>query len=266
MKTKVLTIMFAGVLALAGLASCGGSKSSEPSVLVSHSLRLNGELKSMAEDSPMFLENIDVEYGEGILGVSIVFSDATLEVDDISEALVQYVLAQYLKSHTGVNLDEILNTLSKEDGKLKITLTDADGESREYIIAATRLKKLVTLKPMELNFSEVRTNVTDILDERCDAYKIAYNADDAEFEVFGGFAQYTLTFEKSTSYANLKQSQLTGRYLKVLQARYEEFGACRPMIEELLRSLSIDGYRFVYTDKKETKTLNAAIPWRLLDK
>ena len=38
------------------------------------------------------------------------------------------------------------------------------------------------------------------------------------------------------------------------------------MIEELLRSLSIDGYRFIYTDKNETKPLSAAIPWRLIDK
>lgn len=266
MKTKIFTILFAGVIALAGLCSCGGSKSSEPSALVSQSLRLNGELKTLAEESPMFLESIDVEYSDGVLGVSIAFSDATIETEDISEALVQFVLAQYLKNHTGANLDEILNTLSKEQGSLKITLTDVDSESREYTIGAARLKKLLTLKPMELNYSEVRTNVTDLLDERCEAYKEMYNAEEVEFEVLGGFAQYTLTFEKASTFAQLKQSQLTGRYQKVLQERYEEFGACRPMVEELLRSLSIDGYRYVYIDKNKTKTLSAALPWRLFDK
>ena len=37
------------------------------------------------------------------------------------------------------------------------------------------------------------------------------------------------------------------------------------MIEELLRSLSIDGYRFIYTDKKGTKTISAGMPWRLIN-
>ena len=37
------------------------------------------------------------------------------------------------------------------------------------------------------------------------------------------------------------------------------------MIEELLRSLSIDGYRFIYTDKKALKTISAGMPWRLIN-
>lgn len=257
--------MLAGVVALLGLSSCGGKKSTEPYPLVSQSLRLNGVLKALAEESPMFIENIDVEYTDAVLGVAIEFSDPTIEVEKCSDELVQFVLAQYLKSHTGPNLDEIINTLSKEEGSLNITLSDADGNSREYAVTANRLKLLLRLKPMELNYNAARTNVVEILESRCDTYKDEYNAEEAELSIVGGFAQYTLTFERAQSYSNLKQSQLTGRYLKKLQERYNNFGACRPIIEDLLRSLSIDGYRYVYTEKKGNKTLTAAIPWRLIE-
>lgn len=264
MKTKTFSIIVAALAAIVALTSCGAKQ--EPSALIAQSDRIEAELNTIAEGSPMFIDTVGVTYADGNLNVGIAFCDSTVKVAEYSEALVEYVLSQYLKAHTGKNLDTVINTLAKEKGQLRITLGDVYGTSRCYPVGASRLVQLVKLKNMELNYNDVRSNIADILASQCVQYKDQYKAIDAEFEIKGGFAQYKLTFPRATAYANLNQASLTGRYLKTLQARYENYGECRPMIEELLRSLSIDGYRFIYTDKNETKTLSAAIPWRLIDK
>lgn len=265
MTKELIRIMLTASVASFALCSCGGG-SKEPSPLISQSERVALDLATLADDSPMFIDSTCVDYSDGFFGVSVAFCDSAVHVSDYSDALVQYVLAQYMKNHTGPDLDVIINTLTKEEGKFAISLSDSHGYVRGYEISAGRLKQLVKLKPMELAYNDVRTNVSDIMDKECASYKAQYNASEAEFSISGGFAQYTLTFERPTAYASLNQASLTGRYLKILQPRYEEYGACRPMVEELLRSLSIDGYRFIYTDKNETKTISAGIPWRLIDK
>lgn len=263
MNKTIRNFLFGSII-VGGLASCGGA-SNTPSPLIAQSERIGGELATLVEGSPMFLQSADVNYADGVLGVSIAFSDSAIEVEDCSDALVQYVLAQYLKAHGGPDLDVVLNTLTDEEGSLKLTLVDSKANSREYTVNAARLKHLVRTKPMELSYNDVRTNVMDILDERCDALEQQYKAEDAEFTIKGGFAQYTLTFARPSAFSHLNQASLRGRYLKDLKAQYENYGACRAMVEELLQSLSIDGYRYVYTDKNETKVLNAAIPWNLID-
>lgn len=259
---KLTHLLIAGAVALAALCSCTGSK--EPSALIAQSERISADLGTLAQESPMFLQSAAADYDDGTLSVEIAFADSLVNVNDCSEALVQYVLAQYLKAHTGKNLDTVLNTLSKEKGSLALKLSDVLGNSREYPVSASRLVQLVRLKPMELNYNDVRTNVSDILAKKCAAYKAQYNADDCEFEITGGFAQYTLTFAKASAFASLSQANLAARYVKDINPTYEDFGACRSMVEDLLRSLSIDGYRFVYTDKSGAKRLSAGIPWRLI--
>ncbi len=64
----------------------------------------------------MFLAGTSAEYAAPNLNVSIEFADTTVNVNSYTEALVQYVLAQYLKNHTGANLDAVINTLSAEKG------------------------------------------------------------------------------------------------------------------------------------------------------
>lgn len=262
MKRIILSVIAAAAL-VGGLCSCGNS-TKEPSPLIAQSERIGGELGDMAEESPMFLQSAGADYADGVLSVNIAFSDPALDVNSISDALVQYVLAQYMKEHTGKNLDTVVNTLNKEKGSMKITLTGADGASKEYTIAAARLINLIKMKPSELNFNAVKENVVAILNSRCDAVKDKYNAESAEFEVASSFAQYTVTFERATAYASLTQASLRGRYLKILQEQYENYGNCRYMIEDLLKSLKIDGYRFIYTSKNG-RDLSAAIPWSMLN-
>ena len=260
MKKLFGTVFLAATL-IGGLCSCGQT-SKEPSPLIAQSERVSGELGDLAEESPMYLQSADADYADGVMSIGITFSDPSLNVASVSDALVQYVLAQYMKNHTGKNLDEILNTLNKEEGSMKITLTGADGQSKEFTIPAARAVRLVKLKPSELNFNEVKENVVEILASRCEELKEKYSAENVEFEIASSFAQYTFTFKRPTAYASLTQASLRGRYLKVLQEQYENYGACSYMIQDFLKSLKIDGYRYIYTSNGNE--LSAAVPWSML--
>lgn len=255
--------VFLCVAILAFMTSCG-KKSQGPSPLIAQAERINGTLAELADKSPMYLDGASAEYLDAVLKVNIEFADTTVHVSNISDALVQYVVAQYIKAHPGADLDVVLNTLSQEKGSLNIVLGDTYGESREYSIAAVRLKKLYQLKPMELSFNDVKTNVSDIMETRCAVLAQQYKAESVEFSISGGFAQYTFTFARPTAYSQLNQASLRGRYLKPLQLRYADYGACRPIIEELLGSLSIDGYRYVYKSKGGND-ISAAIPWSMIN-
>lgn len=260
---KIFGTVFLAATLIGGLCSCGQT-SKEPSALIAQSERVSGEIGDIAEESPMFLQSADADYADGVMSVNVAFCDSTINVAGISDALVQYVLAQYMKSHTGKNLDEILNTLTKEEGSMKITLTGSNGQTKEFNIPAARAVKLIKLKPSELNFNEVKDNVSGILASRCEALKEEYKAKEVEFSITGGFAQYTFTFDKATAYASLNQASLRGRYLKVLKEQYENYGDCAYIIEDLLKSLNVDGYRYVYTTGSG-RDLSAAIPWHMFE-
>lgn len=259
---KLRLLAFASLLA-ALLCSCGTS--SQPSPLIAQADRLDGELSTLAEESPMFLDSIRVSYADGTLGVKIAFADPFYTTAEFTEPLVQFAVAQYLKSHPGANLDEVANTLTKEEGKLAITLQDRAGATATYDIPAARIRQLIKLKPMELNYNAARSAALAIMEKRDATLCEDAKAEACDFTVANGFAQYTFTFPNANNYARLKQAQLTGRYLAILKPVYENFGACRPFVEDLLKSFSIDGYRIVFENKKDKYVLKASIPWRTFD-
>ena len=260
MKYRILPLL-AALAAI--LWSCSGSK--EPSKLIAQAERINGELSVLAEESPMFLDSICVDYADAVLSVKVAFADQLYKAEDFSDALVQYTLAEYLKSHTGANLDEVLNTLGEEEGKMTVTILDCQGGAKEFDIPSARLKQLVKLKPMELNYTAARDNMLELMAKRAPFYAEQAKAKSAEFDLSAGFAQYTITFEKASAFRGLTQPVLTGRYVNILRPIYDEFGACRTMVEDLIKSFSIDGYRFVYTDEKESQMVKASIPWRTMN-
>lgn len=251
----------AAILGASLLWSCG-SKNSGPSPLEAQADRISLELAEDVDSSPMFLSAASASYSEGKLTYSFTFCDSIIHVKDYSEALVQFYVAQELKKNPGKNLDEILNTLSKEQGSLEITLSDVYGDSRTYSISSSRLKQLFKQSPMQLGFQEVKANVLEILASSAMEYRNRADATDATFALSNGFATYTLTFPKATAYGHMSQGSLMGRYLTILKPRYEAFGSYRESIEELMRSLQIDGYRFVYTTPDDKKPLKTTIPWR----
>ncbi|GFI13559.1 hypothetical protein IMSAGC008_01092 [Muribaculaceae bacterium] len=265
MNKKILC-GFLAAAALFGSAAFTGcsSKSSTPSELVAQSERMAGEMADMAENSPMYLDSVSVAYADGTLNVAVTFADTIVDVEDYSDALIEYVVAYYIKQRPGQNLDTVLNTLSAENGSLKITLANPQGDRKECTIGASRLKKLFFMKPSELNPAQVKSDIANIMEKRAEAYREAYKAENAEFAFEAGFAQYELVFANASAYSNLTQDSLRGRYQNVLRAQYDSYGECRGIIEGVLESLGIEGYRFVYTDKNDTKTLKAALPWRII--
>lgn len=112
--TKLYLFLMLAAVSL-GLWSCGGSK--EPSALIAQCERINGELGRVAEESPMFLDSITCSYADAEIKVGLAFADSVVTISDFTEAFVEYALAQYLKQHTGADLDLVLNTLGKEEGK-----------------------------------------------------------------------------------------------------------------------------------------------------
>lgn len=258
--------MVLGVASVMFLFACSGSNTkADEEAMVSQAERINLDLSTLAEESPMFLSSAAAQYADKALSVNIEFCDSIIKVDQLSDVLIRYVLSLYMKAHPGENLDITLNTLGKLEGVMSLTLKDIYGQTKVLVLPSATLKKLVTSKQMELGYQDVRVNVFDIMETRCERYKKAVNAQSVEFKYAAGFAQYTLTFKNSRAFANQTQGTLAGRYLGVLKPAFENLGACRPIVEELLSSLQIEGYRFIYVDDAETRKIHVSLPWRMIN-
>lgn len=265
MKHIISTFVAVAMICLAGACSSGSGKNqADIDELTSQAERINLDLAQMAEECPMFLAGAGASFENDTMNINIEFADPIIKADMLSDVLIRYALGQYLKAHTGENLDITLNTLGKIEGIMTVTLTDINGQAKVLDIPSATLKKLVTTKQLELGCQEARSNILDILDTRCEDYRKAVNAKSCEFKYQNKFAQYTLTFEKESHYANQTQGSLTGRYLNVLRPTYDNFGVMRPFVIELINSVEIDGYRFVYQAEDGSKTIHTTIPWRLL--
>lgn len=226
---------------------------------------LNAEYSSICGQTDL-LSSVAVAMEGNNLTVTVDFASDEIAVPDLSEALVQYGLAFWLKQHTGARLDNILNSLGHIEGSLELTLNDVNGDSRTYTITPSRLKQLVRLRPMELNFNEVKTNISEIMSRRCGALRDGANGcTGATFQISGGFAQYTLSFGRAADYRDFTQASLTGKYVNLLKPQYTGYGELKPYILSVLESLQIEGYRFIYQADNNTTPLRAAIPWRLLN-
>lgn len=260
MKLKNLYFILLAVFAATGIASCGGAK--EPSALVAQCERINADFRTVAEESPMFLDSLTCAYDDSQISVNVVLADTTATAD-LDQSFVEYVVAQYLKTHADENLAIILNTLSEEQGKLTVAVSAPGSPTAAFEIGGARLKQLYKLPNSELNFAEARTVAIKLFEAQCSKFGEAVNAESCDFAFSGGFAQYTLTFKSAQAFSNQTQGTMQGRYRNALQPMYEEYGQCRSFVIEVYKSLGFDGYRFVYTDgKKELKT---AIPWRYIE-
>lgn len=263
---RIHTLMLS-LLAVAALTITGCSSNKETQEALADcagaiATRYNAEV----ENSPSFIDFLSAEAADNNINVSIGFSDSAVDVSMYSEALVQYAVAMQLKANTGKKLDLMLNTLRKCEGKLIIQLSDTKANSRTYQIGATRLVQLVQLPSSQLNFTAVKDNISQIMAAECDNYRQSAGAADARFNITGGFAQYTLTFANKSAYRQFNQASLTGRYVNILKGKYETYGSCRSYVENLLKSLQIDGYRFVYTTEQGGDSeIKAAIPWRIIN-
>jgi len=251
-------------LAVALLVLCACSKSAEKSPLVDIADNLNLEMAKTVGEAPELLDSVNASYSAGVFTVKAALADSVLDVSRLGEALVEYFTAFELRRHPGKTLDDFVNTLVKEEGSLEIVLSDAKGGNRTYIIGASRLRNLLKLSPMQLGYQDARANVLDILASRVADYRAEVNAADGVFEVSNKFASYTLVFDSTRKFANQTPGTLKSRYLKVLQPRYKAFGPYEDTVKDMLKSMQIDGYRFIYANGtgRDAQGIKVAIPWR----
>lgn len=259
MKLKLLTLaaIVAGIV-----CSCSPKdKTDYNSLLTAQAERLNKEIKELANGSFILLDRCGVTYADASLNVGIEFASPVYKTADFSDALVQYGLAQYLQGHKGPQTDEIINSLSKTEGKMTITITDTESDTKSFDIPAARLRALYKQKLMELNQGEARTSAMKILSGYCAGFADAVNAKECSLDIVTSFAQYTFTFATAAPYARLKQKELAARLLKTINPVLGDMGSCRLFVEDMLKSFSIDGFRFMYENEKDKYTLKSALPW-----
>lgn len=261
MKTTFIRFIAAITIVL-GMSACGTEKE-DNALLEQNASAINTEMLATVQEVPN-IEALAMTYADKTLKVDVKLNCEDLKVAELRQPLVEYALAIYLKANTTTRLADIANALGRLEGNMVVTITDVDNESQSYTISHSRLKNLIRARLMELNFNEVKSNVTEIMEKATEGYKEAVNAAEAEFAVKTGFAQYTIKFNRAVEYRNFNQASLRGRYVNKLKPQYEAWGSFEPMVVELLTSLSIEGYRFVYTTTSDSNTINAAIPWRLL--
>ncbi|MDE6311356.1 MAG: hypothetical protein K2L96_06010 [Muribaculaceae bacterium] len=264
MKLSLKNIAGAAIIAAACALPTACSQKA-PSELVPVVNMLDKNLCDMAKNNPLLLNEASASLDSitSDVTVAVSFCDSIFNVDMMSDALVEYYTAQQLKDNPGKNLDAFLNTMSADEGTLTVTMSDVYGHTRSYAMSGARLKQLFKSAPMQLSFNDVKNNVVEILSSRCDFYKDAANAQSCSFDIENGFATYTLAFSRESNYANLTQGSLKGRYLHFLTPAYQNMGELAAPVQEMLKTLQIDGYRFVYTTTDgKGKELRAAIPWR----
>ncbi|MDE6206181.1 MAG: hypothetical protein K2M55_00035, partial [Muribaculaceae bacterium] len=196
---KTINILFSGLI-LCLLSACG---SKEPSPLVGQTDRLNGELTELAEGSPLFMSEATASYTDGTISVTISLSDPDISAQELTDPLLQFVVAKYMQLHSDDNLITTLNALGKEKGTLSLTVEDAAGGEKVLVLPSATLKRLATAKPMDLRIGDVRLAVLDIMDRRCKEFREAVKAESCEFDYVSSFAQYTFTFASPNQFSNL---------------------------------------------------------------
>lgn len=263
MKLNKSLMAFIAVAVLI-LCACSGSVKESPLTAIAENL--NTEMAKTVAEAPEFVDSVSASYADGVFTVRAALAAPGLPVGSLSEALVEYFTAFELRRHPGKQLDDFVNTIIKEKGTFEIVLSDREGQSRTYSIGAARLRNLIKLSPSQLGYQEARANVLDILASRCAAYRADANAEDAVFEVANKFASYTIVFANTRKFANQTPGTLKSHYLKLLQPAYAAFGPFEPTVKEVLKSMQIDGYRFIYANGtgRDAQGIKVALPWRSL--
>ncbi len=258
---KRIALFFVAALSLAiTLSSCGGTSKAETE-LAAKATDLNMEFLQLAKGSPDFIESMSCEYSAPNLLINTKLN-TDLKPEMFSQALVEYVVANYIRSNAGALMDGIVNGINLTKGSISITITNVNEEAKEYTIGHARLVQLVQKKNSELNFNDVKQNVVKIMETECAKYADDVKAESCTFALANGFAQYTITFKNASAFSNQTQGSVLGRYIKVLKEQYQTYGAASYLVIDILKSLQLDGYRFVYTDPEGTAKISSPVAWK----
>jgi hypothetical protein len=255
--------MLPGYIAcLIALAVCSCGTAKENDALAAQADRVSTILEHDVELNPNFLTSAYAEFEDKDFRICITFEDDRVRLSDYTEAFIEYFVAEELKGNAGDDLDEIINSLSKIDGKMVLLLSDSYGTTRTLEFTAQQIKYLLRTPRTKLNFNEVKAQALQLMSDYWVDVRKAHNADDVVFEVVTGFATYTILFNNESAYQNVSSANLKDHVIKALTKEYDRFGTFKPIVIDMFRSFGIDGYRYIYTNKQNDKTIKAVVPWR----
>jgi hypothetical protein len=263
MKT-ILSKLFVGMaiaLTVVLVTSCD-SKEKENQTLAAQAERINSELAAEVGNNPTLISDAGAEYADGQFQINITFADSLVVLADYTQSFVEYFLAEELKNNQTQDLADLINALSSIEGTYTLNLADVYGTDRDFEFTASQLKRLLNTSRAQLNYNEVKAQVVQLMSNAAAAVRAAEKAENVVFDLTSGFATYTVTFATDKNYANMSTANLKAYAIKKYKNEYAKFGTFTPMVVELFKSLGIDGYRIIYTNKANSKTLKTAVPWR----
>ena len=185
-------------------------------------------------------------YAEPNIDVSFVLADSVIKVDLLGDELMDYYLAEQLKS---------------SEASVVLSLTDAYGGSKTFIYTADKLQNLAKAKRSQLNVPKVKEQVVAVAGGAVPAPS-AHMGTQVSTSIDKGFLTYTVTWPSKSAVSGMPQGVLTGRYMQPLRDEYGRLGSLEYPVVEMLKTLGIDGVRMVYVATGTDEEVKQAFPWR----
>lgn len=200
-------------------------------------------------------------YAEPNIDVSFVLADSVIKVDLLGDELMDYYLAEQLKTSDGAALREVCSALKSSEASVVLSLTDAYGGSKTFIYTADKLQNLAKAKRSQLNVPKVKEQVVAVAGGAVPAPS-AHMGTQVSTSIDKGFLTYTVTWPSKSAVSGMPQGVLTGRYMQPLRDEYGRLGSLEYPVVEMLKTLGIDGVRMVYVATGTDDEVKQAFPWR----
>ncbi len=250
--SSLAAVAAVALAAIFSLASCGDSKADKLQNLQSAAEAVDSLLKPYAE-APSPVKAVDVTVAEPDIKVNVTFSDSLISVPALGDALLDYFVAQQLKSAPGDVVKQVVSALKENAGSVVVTITDGTASAAPCSYSAESISHLLKAKTSQLNAPRVKQQL-------CAA--MSAGADNVQAAVQKSFLEYTVTWPSEKAYAGWRQGSLTRIYLTPFHDAFESLGVLNEPFVEMLKSLGIDGVKVTYAALNSDKTLSQAFPWR----
>ncbi|MDO4320202.1 MAG: hypothetical protein Q4C34_06455 [Bacteroidales bacterium] len=245
-------------VALIALASACGPSAAERTARMESATATVDSLVHTSE-APFAVSKAD--YAEPNIDVTVVLADSMIKVDLLGEDLMDYYLAEQLKTSDQQALRSICSTLKDNEANVVLSLTDAFGASKTFIFSGEKLLNLAKAKRSQLNVPKVKDQVVALAGGAVPAPS-AHAGAQVSTSIDKGFLTYTVTWPGKGVISGMPQGVLTGRYMQPLRDQYGRLGSLEYPVVEMLKTLGIDGVRIVYVATGTDDEVKQAFPWR----
>lgn len=257
---RICAAVAAVVFAASAMTGCGDSKADKLARLDRACVAVDSVLKSVGEP----VGDVDVKADDMNMMISLSVKDSMINVSRAGDEMVDYFMAQQLKSSPKDVVNETVKSLEATGGSAVVTVADLYGNSRKYTFTPETLRHLIKAKGSELNAPRVKEQLCEFLGESL-ANKGAYaQADGVELSVDKSFLTYTVTFASDRTFAGSGQGLLTRLYMEPIKAQFGGLGSLEMPLIEMCKSLSIDGECVIYRSLNGDKEIRQAFPWRII--